>query len=324
VTELHAVAPFAALGTTASLVLTDSGRAEEALAILVSELDRMDMACSRFRPDSELARINEDGGGRPVEVSGLLFDAIDEALRAARLTDGRVDPTVGSALEMVGYDRDFASISPDGPPLTYFARPVPGWRCVSLDRGASTVHVPPGVRLDLGATAKALCADRAAAAIAEATAAGVLVGLGGDISVSGPAPAGGWPVLVGTDHALPLDGPGPVVAIRAGGLATSSTTVRRWRRGGRAVHHLIDPSTSVSAEEHWSAVSVAAGSCLDANIASCAAMLMGAAAPAWLEGLALPSRLVGLDGTAITVCGWPADGPEWVPAEVPERVITCS
>jgi thiamine biosynthesis lipoprotein len=171
------------------------------------------------------------------------------------------------------------------------------------------VALRAGVRLDLGATAKALCADRAARAITSATGAGVLVSLGGDLSVAGPAPAAGWPVRITDDHAGPLDGPGPVVAVRDGGLATSSTTVRRWRRGGRAVHHLIDPVTSAPAVEHWRAVSVAAASCLDANIASCAAMLMGRSAPEWLARLGLPARLVPVDGPVVALAGWPEEVP---------------
>jgi thiamine biosynthesis lipoprotein len=307
VTAPDVVAPFPALGTTATLAVTDRGATPQALAILRDELDLIDAACSRFRDDSELTRLNQGSGGRPVAVSALLFDAIEQALRAARLTDGRVDPTVGAALELAGYDRDFALIPPDGPPLTYLARPVPGWRSVILDGPTSTVRLRSGVRLDLGATAKALCADRAAAAIAAATGSGVVVGLGGDIAVAGPGPDGGWPVRVSADHASPLDGPGPVVAIRDGGLATSSTTVRTWRRGGRTMHHLLDPATSAPVQRHWLVVSVAAGSCLDANIASCAAVVMGPGAPAWLETLGLPARLVGADGSATTVAGWPEE-----------------
>jgi FAD:protein FMN transferase len=309
VTDLCSVAPFAALGTTAALVLTDGSGANQALAVLRSELDRFDRACSRFRDDSELHHLNQAAGRGPVGVSALLFDAVRQAVRAARLTGGLVDPTVGAALELAGYDRDFGLIAEDGPPLRLTARPVPGWQAVTLDPGARTVALRAGVRLDLGATAKALCADRAARAIADATGAGVLVSLGGDLSVAGPAPATGWPVRITDDHAAPVAGPGPVVAIHDGGLATSSTTVRRWRRGGQPVHHLIDPVTSAPAKEHWRTVSVAAASCLDANIASCGAMLMGGRAPEWLARLGLPARLVPVDGPVVTLAGWPEEVP---------------
>ncbi len=308
-TSLHAVEPFPALGSTAALVLTDPGAEAEALEVLLDEIDQLDLACSRFRDDSELYRLNASSGRRPVQVSRLLLEAVQQALRAARLTDGRVDPTVGRALEVAGYDRDFAALAPDGPPVEFAVRPVPGWRCVAVDTAQSTIALPVGVHLDLGATAKALGADRAARRIAERTGVGVLVGLGGDIAVAGPAPDAGWPVRITEDHAAPLDGPGPVVAIRDGGLATSSTSVRRWRRGGRSVHHLIDPATSLPAEERWRLVSVAAASCLDANIASCAAIVMGEGAPGWLVRLGLPARLVPPGGAPVTVAGWPSEVP---------------
>lgn len=306
-TSPHPIATFPALGTSATLALTDPAAGPRALAILEEEIERIDLACSRFRDDSELVALNARAGTGPVRVSILLLDAIEAAVRAARVTGGLVDPTVGTALELAGYDRDFALIERDGPPLTYQARPVPGWRAVVVSRRSASVALPAGTRLDLGATAKALAADRAAARIARAAGAGVLVGLGGDIAVAGAGPDGGWPVKVAPDHNQPPDGPGPVVAVREGGLATSSTAVRRWRRGGEVAHHLIDPASSRPAATAWETVSVSAGSCLDANIASCAAMLMGPTAASWLEEQQLPSRLATADGRVTVVAGWPVE-----------------
>jgi thiamine biosynthesis lipoprotein len=186
-------------------------------------------------------------------------------------------------------------------------RPVPGWRLVWTDHAASTVRVPGGVELDLGATAKALCADRAARAVHEATGAGTLVSLGGDIATAGPGPSDGWMVRVTDDHAAPPDAPGQTVAIRSGGLATSGVAVRRWRRGGRPLHHLIDPATGLPADTCWRTVSVAAGCCVDANIASTAAMIMGAGAQEWLAAKRLPARLLAADGRVERVAGWPEE-----------------
>src|SRR5205823_1088321 len=105
---------------------------------------------------------------------------------------------------------------------------VAGWRSIAFDAGTRTIRAPTGVELDLGATAKALAADRAASAAATATRAGVLVSLGGDVAVAGAPPPRGWPVRIADDHAAPLDGSGPVVSVVAGGLASSGTQVRRW------------------------------------------------------------------------------------------------
>jgi thiamine biosynthesis lipoprotein len=178
---------------------------------------------------------------------------------------------------------------------------------VTLSPGRRTVRVPSGVELDLGATAKALAADRAAATIAAATGVGTLVGLGGDVAVAGPPPDAGWPVRIADDHASPLDGPGPVVSIARGGLASSGTSVRRWTTAGGHLHHIVDPRTGRPADTPWRTVSVAAGSCVDANAASTAAVVLGDRAPAWLEEARLPARLAAEDGRVTTVAGWPAE-----------------
>jgi thiamine biosynthesis lipoprotein len=184
---------------------------------------------------------------------------------------------------------------------------VPGWQTVDLQRHHSTVRVAHGVELDLGATAKALAADRAALAASRAAGTGVLVSLGGDVAVAGPAPAPGWPVRISEDHAAPLDAPGPTVSIRSGGLATSGTAVRRWRAGGAELHHIVDPRTGRPAETPWRAVTVAAASCVDANAASTAAVVLGEAAPEWLADRHLPARLQSGDGTVVCAGGWPED-----------------
>jgi FAD:protein FMN transferase len=131
------------------------------------------------------------------------------------------------------------------------------------------------------------------------------VNLGGDIAVAGSAPAGGWPILVTDDHRAPSLADGQVVAIAAGGLATSSTTVRRWRTTGGMVHHVVDPRTGAPAAEVWRTVSVAAESCVAANTASTAAVVLGEEAPGWLLVRGLPARLVRPDGRVVTTGAWP-------------------
>ncbi len=158
------------------------------------------------------------------------------------------------------------------------------------------MRIPAGVKLDLGATAKAWAADRASRAVYEATGCGVLVGLGGDMATAGPAPAQGWRIHVTDDHRAGPWAPGQTITIEGGGLATSSTTVRRWSHEGQAMHHIIDPSTGAPARSVWRTVSVAALDCADANIAATAAILRGPEAPAWLDGMGLPARLVGCEG----------------------------
>jgi thiamine biosynthesis lipoprotein len=276
--------------------------AREVVETVVAEVDR---ACSRFRDDSDLVRVNAHPG-EDVAVSGTLIDALEVAQFGARATDGLVDPTVGVAIREIGYDRDFAALDLDGPARRVTVRSVPGWHRIHMDRDRRTVRVPAGVEIDLGATAKAWCADRAAVAAHRRTGRGVVVGLGGDLACAGQPPEDGWRVYVADDHRAPVDDPGgQTVTIIGGGIATSGTSVRRWSRGGRPLHHVVDPTTGQPASECWRTVSVAAGSCTDANVASTASIVLGAAAPAWLAARKLPGRLVATDGLVMYVGGWP-------------------
>jgi thiamine biosynthesis lipoprotein len=307
-------AGWEALGTSVVLLVDDPDALATARAIVERELRAIDRACSRFRPNSDLQRVNA-GAGRFVDVDPLLIEAVEVALRAAVLTDGDVNPTVGNALMLAGYDRDWTLLeSPadgfaeeEAPPPAITARVTPGWRAVELDRERAAIRIPTGVRLDLGATAKAWVADRAAAAVHAATGAGSLIGLGGDIATAGAAPEEGWRIYVTDDHRRVPGDQGQTISIRSGGIATSSTTARRWRHEGRTQHHIIDPTTGAPVAPSWRTVSVAAETCLDANIASTAALIRAEEAPAWLGQVGLPARLVGNDGAVRLVGDWPAE-----------------
>ena len=138
----------------------------------------------------------------------------------------------------------------------------------------------------------------------------MLVSLGGDIAVAGRAPAGGWRILIAEDSETPTDAAGEVVAIETGAIATSSTTVRRWRRGERTLHHLIDPRTGGPVDSPWRTASVVAATCVDANTAATAAIVLGDAAVAWLTAGGLPARLVAADGAMTRLGGWPEPAPD--------------
>lgn len=296
-------ATFPALGTTATVVSGSVDRLPVALDVVREEIDGIDRACSRFRDDSDLMRLHR-GAGRWTTVSPLLFEAIQIALDAARASDGAVDPTVGEALRRIGYDRDFAEVPRTGSAIGVDPTPAPGWRVVGMDADRSAVFLPRGVHLDLGATAKALATDRAAARAVTAAECGVMVSLGGDVAAFGDPPTEGWTVSISDDHARPTE-EAEVVGIEVGGLATSSTTVRRWMRGGAPVHHVIDPRTGGPAMDVWRTVSVAAARCVDANTATTAAIVLGEEAPIWLRSLGLPARLVRAGGRVVRMCGWP-------------------
>lgn len=298
-----------ALGTGVLVLTTQAEGAGPATRAVARVLAEVDASYSRFREDSELTRLNRQSG-KPVRVGPLLYRAMAEALRASRLTGGAVDPTVGAPLRLIGYDRDFALVDQVAGPLALPAGPIPGWQLVQLSAASQSISVPRGVELDLGSTGKALAADLAAAeAMAAAGSGGVLVSLGGDIAVAGAPPNGGWRVLAAEDSALPPGSQGQTVSIMAGGLATSSITVRRWWRGEQLYHHIVDPVTGLPANSPWRTATVYAASCLDANIAATAAIVLGSRALPWLEANGLDARLVAIDGRVIRSGRWPAYRP---------------
>lgn len=299
-------ARWRAIGTNVDLLVSSADIAR-ARTRAQAVIDQADASFSRFRADSELNAIQRSPG-RLVEVSEMLARALDAALRAAELTDGLVDPTVGRVVRLSGYDRDFSLVRATTTVPSFEV--VPGWRAIEWYSAERRLRLPRGVELDFGSTGKALVVDLAAQALqADLPAgAGALLSIGGDMRAVGNPPRTGWQVLLSEDSAVPHKKNGPVVAIRGGALATSSTTVRRWRSHGEIVHHLIDPRTARPADGPWRTASVVAADCVDANTAATAAIILGTAAADWLSGHRLAARLVSRTGALAYVGGWPAQG----------------
>jgi thiamine biosynthesis lipoprotein len=236
----------------------------EAIGLLFEKLDR---TFSRFRFDSELSRVNA-ATAEFVAASPMFVRVLALALDAARRTDGLVDPTLGAAIEAAGYDRDFAELTDDERSPT---AAVPGsWRHVRV--AGPLVFRDPGTKLDLNCVVKGLAVD---AAVQQLAGDG-FVAAGGDVAVRGSAVVG-------------LPGGGSLT-LQDGGLATSGTTHRRWLRDGETQHHLIDSRTGRPSTSPWSEVTVAAGSCLEADVAAKAAFLLGDSGPDWLDARELPGR----------------------------------
>lgn len=303
-------ASWRALGTNADLLVT-GGDLDGARTAVEATLGEIDATYSRFRSDSELMEVNRRAG-ETVALSPLLARAIEAAIRAAQLTDGLCDPTIGESLLRIGYDDDFSVIAAGSGPIEVKLERAPGWQTLQFDAGARTIRAPRGVIIDLGSTGKALASDLAAeAAVAAMGRGGALVSLGGDIAIAGRVPTDGWHIRIAEDSSLPPNAivagdPAEVVQIREGAIATSSTMVRRWTRGRVTVHHLIDPRTGVPARSPWRTVSVAAATCTDANAAATAALIRGEDAPEWLASLGLAARFVRNSGHIERVGGWPA------------------
>jgi thiamine biosynthesis lipoprotein len=232
---------------------------------------------TRFDPASELSRLNADP--RPeVEVSPTLASALEAARWAAERSGGLVDPTLLTALEAAGYEDSRAGCEP-GPlseaiaasPSRRAAAPATAraWRRIEVNRARGIARRPPGVRLDLGGSAKGLAADLAVARLgAYETCA---VDAGGDISIGGARPR---PRRIDVDHPL-LPGNALTLELATGAVATSGLRTRVWRRGGRFAHHLIDPATGAPA---WTGVIQAtalAHTALEAEVLAKSALLAG-------------------------------------------------
>jgi thiamine biosynthesis lipoprotein len=293
---------FSAWSCTVRLTVADPAVLMPAAMDLVREMVEVDGAVSRFRSDSELVAVNRRAG-RPVPVSRRLAEYVGIALDAASATDGAVDPTVGRDLVALGYDTDIRTIrDTDRPARVATVGGRRRWFDVHLDRRLNLLTVPVGAALDLGATAKARTADVCARQLAERYQSATLVEIGGDLAVSG-APVDGWPVTV----AERAGGPGVRIALHRGGLATSTTTLRRWTQNGAARHHIVDPATGRSTGGRWRTATVAAASAVAANTAATAAIVLGDRAEDWLSANRYTARLVGVDGAVCLVGNWPAD-----------------
>jgi thiamine biosynthesis lipoprotein len=286
--------------TTARLVVTDPDALGHARAICDRVLGDVDRAANRFDPTSELRGLPTDG--HPVTVSALLAELIQEARDAAEWSGGTLDPTIGSALESLGYDRDIEIIRRDGAAPRAVVRTVPGWRKIRLT--GTTLRLPIGIRLDLGATAKASAADRCVQAVHAALGTGALLSLGGDIATAGPTPAGGWQVGV---QDQPDDPFAQVALHRDGAIATSSTVKRTWLQGDQPRHHIVDPATGRESDTYVRSVTVVGPTCREANIAATGAIVRGVAAADWLRQVGLPARLLDRDGRLVIVNGWPEE-----------------
>jgi len=252
--------------------------------------EERDARFSRFRPSSELSRVNALPLGLTL-VSGEFASMLALSLDAARATDGLVTPAVGGAIVAAGYDRDFDRLPPDVGAVVSAA--VPSWQSISVHGGG--LLRTDTVQLDLNGVVKGKTVDDAL----ELAGTG-WVSAGGDVAAIEP-------VVVG------LPGGGSI-ALHGGGLATSSVARRRWLADGVPQNHLIDPRTGRPTTSPWRDVSVAASSCLIADVAAKAALLLGPAGPAWLDERKLAGRFVSHTGAVTRNDSWSARAPEQVAA----------
>ncbi|HET7474816.1 MAG TPA: FAD:protein FMN transferase [Dermatophilaceae bacterium] len=295
-----------ALGSYVHLQLADAARLDEGRVLAEAVLEEVDRSCSRFRLDSDLTRAN----GRPglwTPVSPVLAAAVQVALEAARHTGGLVDPALGAVMVAAGYDRTFDLLTADTAEPAALPIPVrPGaWQEIRATRRA--VFVPHGVRLDLGATGKAFAADLAAAQVCDRLDTPTAISVGGDVAVAAPRrQARVWPVAVAeTFEDLQTSSDDvTLVTLSAGGLATSTVRARRWRRGGREWHHVIDPRNGLPVDGPWRSATALGHTCTAANTATTAALVLGEGAMDWLDRHRVAAVLVDRDGGRHPTRAW--------------------
>lgn len=273
----------------------------EAVFLVRDLFDEWEAALSRFRPESELSRVN-GAAGRPVRVSPLFEDVLRQSLAAAEATGGLFDPTLLVQLMNAGYDRTFEEIPADRPAPRLEAEPIPGgaWRGIELDEDRHLVRLPADVGLDFGGIAKGMAVDEAVARAVRAGIGPIGVEAGGDLAVHGlPADPARWVI------AIELPEGARTVGLEHGALATSSVARRHWTVGGAERHHLIDPRTGLPVDNELQSVSVAASTCRQAEVAAKASLVLGPAdGAAFLEARGLTGLLVLKDGSELAVGDW--------------------
>ncbi|MEP6976434.1 MAG: FAD:protein FMN transferase [Thermoleophilia bacterium] len=268
---------FVAMGTEIAVLapLERIGPAEKAVRALFGEWESV---LSRFRPESELSRLNERAG-RPTAVSSLIYDVVATALAAARATRGAFDPTLLHDLVRLGYDRTFAELPADASPSRRLPFLGGRWHGIRLDSERRQIALPPGAALDVGGIAKGMAVDAALDRLEHELGIGTaLVDAGGDLAVRGLPPGErAWHIAI--------EGSTQPIALRHGALATSGSSRRSWLQDGMRRHHLIDPRTGEPAASGLRSVTVAAATCRQAEAAATAAFVLGA-----VEGAALLER----------------------------------
>lgn len=262
------------MGTEAVVLVVAATDADSRrlLDYAVERVNALEAKWSRFRPTSELRRLNA-ASGRPVVVSQDTFNVVAHAVDGWYLTEGRYDPTILAALIAAGYDRSFDDLEPTAPRPTERA---PGCAAIVLAQSVNTIMLPAGVQLDLGGIGKGYAADLVTAELLALGARGALVSIGGDIRCAGTAPWDvGW--LIEIEDPFDEKATAARLGLADGAVVTTTPLKRTWTTADNTkAHHLIDPATGLPADTGLAAVTVVAGEAWWAEVLAKAAYLAGA------------------------------------------------
>ncbi len=288
------------MGTTISLLLPEN-QAELGVQIVRTLFTEWEQALSRFLPESELSRLNQQAG-TSVAVSDLLYHVLATALTAAQATQGVYDPAMLDQLVQLGYDRSFDDLPPVRSAFLFPGEPGGGWRGIRVNPLSQYVTLPIGIKLDFGGIAKGMAVDAALENLHLNGVHAALVNAGGDLAVLGLPPAAEhWQLAV----------PGRkrfwTIPLRQGAVATSGIAHRHWWQGQTLRHHLLDPRTGLPAQSDLWSVTVVADRCEQGEVAAKVAFILGSKPGAdFLRRHRIAGLLVREDGTWETVEPWPA------------------
>ncbi len=289
---------FRAMGTTISLLLPESQIAQ-GLQIVQTLFAEWEQILSRFLPESELSRLNQQPG-ISVVVSDLLFMVLTTALNAAQATQGLYDPALLEQLVRLGYDRTFDDVPFVSYTPLYPGEPGGGWRGIRVNSERQSVTLPAGIKLDFGGIAKGMAVDAALEKLSQSGINSALVNAGGDLAVLGlPLDAEHWPIAVpGKEQRW-------TIPLLNGAVATSGIAHRQWWQGSKLQHHLIDPRTGQSAQSDLWSVTVVTDLCEQAEVAAKVAFILGSKqAASFLQKYNIGGLLVHEDGSWETVEPW--------------------
>jgi thiamine biosynthesis lipoprotein len=287
---------FHAMGSDVHVIVVDGP--SSLLDTARDRIEHLEARWSRFRPDSEVGRLNASAG-EALTVSDDTVALVTRAIDAWRFTGGSFDVTVLGPMLRAGYDRSFEDVR-----IGAMSRPnslIVG--CTNIEVDGNHITIPAGTGIDPGGIGKGLAADLVVDDIIAAGAAGVCVNMGGDARMRGIGPDGaGWTIAV--EHPW-LTGALVHLGISDGAIATSTTLKRRWTVDGVARHHLIDPATGEPSTTDLNLVTVIAGNAWAAEVLAKAVLIRGSARPFDLiDGSGAQALVVRSDGAVVVSSGF--------------------
>lgn len=256
------------------------------------EFDRLEALLSVWTPGSDVRRLNDAAGVRPVIVHPDTLAVLEYARDAGSNTNGKFDVTFAALADLWKFDHDQDNTIPDRAAIA-LRLPLVDYTAIQLDRGARTAFITRrGMRAHLGGIGKGYAIDRAAGVLRDAGFADFLIQAGGDMFAAGTNNGPPWKLGI----ADPRGGHAPFAAVelRDATLSTSGDYERFFIEDGVRYHHLLDPDSGQPARGCRS-VTIVARRAVQADVLSTGVFIMGPGA-----GLQLIEAMPDVEGVIVT------------------------